>query len=97
MVGGNIGSITIQDFLNMDVSRFGNQETLSALGALGTRKFVKNWANPNYVHLKALKRYVDDIPNSIRAHHDDIVAGRRGFEGHMRMIGDGAYNVEGWL
>ena len=36
-----------------------------------------------------------DIPNAIRAQYDDIIAGRKGFDGQVRDLGDGTYIVTG--
>ena len=94
-VEGNIQSTTIEEFLKKDVSCFGNHQILSWLGKMGTRRFVQNWAYPNYVYLKSLKRYAMDIPNAIRAQYDDIIAGRKGFDGQVRDLGDGTYIVSG--
>ena len=59
------------------------------------RRFVQNWAYPNYVYLKSLKRYAIDIPNAIRAQYDDIIAGHKGFDRQVRDLGDGTYIVTG--
>ena len=66
-VEGFIQSTTMEEFLKKDVSCFGNHQILFWLGKMGTRRFVQNWAYPNYVYLKSLKRYAMDIPNAIRA------------------------------
>ena len=44
------------------------------------QRFVHNWAYPNYVHLKALKRYASDIPNTIKAQYEDIIVRQKDFE-----------------
>ena len=62
------------EFLKKDVSRFDNHLILFWLGKMETRRFVQNWAYPNYVYLKSLKWYAIDIPNAIRAQYDDIIA-----------------------
>ena len=85
----------MEEFLKKDVSRFGNHQRLSWLGKMGTRRFVQNWAYPNYVYLKSLKRYAIDIPNAIRAQYNDIIAGRKRFDGQVRDLGDGTYIVTG--
>ena len=85
----------MEEFLKKDVSCFGNHQILSWLGKMGTRRFVQNWAYPNYVYLKSLKRYAMDIPNAIQAQYDDIIAGRKGFDEQVRDLGDGTYIVTG--
>ena len=62
-----------------------------------TKSFINHWASPLYVHVSALKKYVKEIPATLRAHHKDIVSGRRGFFGKVRMIGDTTYALSGWL
>ena len=63
----NIQSTTIEEFLKKDVSSLGNHQILSWLEKMGTKRFMKNWAYPNYVYLKSLKWYAIDISNAIRA------------------------------
>ena len=92
-VEDNIQSTTMEEFLKKDVSRFGNHQILSWLEKMDTKRFVQNWAYPNYVYLKSLKRYAMNIPNAIRAQYDDIIAGRKGFDGQVRDLGDGTYIV----
>ena len=95
-VEGNIQSTTMEEFLKQDVSRFGNHQILFWLGKMATKRFVQNWAYPNYVYLKSLKRYaIIDIPNAIRVQYDDIIAGRKGFDRQIRDLGDGTYVVTG--
>ena len=45
--------------------------------------------------MKSLKWYAIDIPYAIRAQYDDIIAGRKGFDGQVRELGDGTYIVIG--
>ena len=45
--------------------------------------------------MKSLKRYAIDIPNAIRAQYNDIITGRKGFDGQVRDLGDGTYIVTG--
>ena len=94
-VEGNIQSTTMEEFLKKDVSRFDDHHILYWLGKIGTKRFVHNWAYPNYVYLKSLKRYAIDIPNAIRAQYDDIIVERKGFDGQVKDVGDGTYIVTG--
>ena len=49
---GNIASYNkINDFLHIDVSRFGEHDTLVALRQLGTKNFINHWASPLYVYV----------------------------------------------
>ena len=50
---------------------------------------MQNWAYPNYIYLKSLKRYAIDILNAIRAQYNDIIAGQKGFDRQVRDLGDG--------
>ena len=83
----------MEEFLKKDVSRFGNHQILSWLGKIGTKRFMQNWAYPNYVYLKSLKRYAINIRNAIQAQYDDIIVGWKGFDGQVRDLGDGTYIV----
>ena len=95
---GNIASYKkIKDFLQIDVSRFGEHDTLVALGQLGTKNFISHWASPLYVYVSALKKYAEEIPGAIRAHHRDIVNGGKGFLGKVKLIENGTYSLKGWL
>ena len=66
-------------------------------GQLATKIFINHWASPLYVHVSALKKYVKEIPEDLRAHHKDIVSKGRGFSGKVKMIGDTTYALSGWL
>ena len=77
--------------------RFGDHDTLVAMGQLATKSFINHWASPLYVHESTLKKYVKDIPAALRAHQKDIVSGRRGFSAKVRMIGNTTYALSGWL
>ena len=84
-------------FMQINVERFGDHDTLVALGQLATKSFINHWASPLYVHVSALKKYMKEIPTALRAHHKDIVSRGRGFSGKVRMIGDTTYALSGWL
>ena len=84
-------------FLQINVERFGDHDTLVALGQLATKSFINHWASPLYVHILALKKYVKEIPVALRVHHKDIVSEGKGFSGKMRMIGNTTYALSGWL
>ena len=95
---GSIASYkTMEAFMGIDVARFGDHDTLVALGMLGTKSFISHWASPLYVHVSALKKYAEEIPLAVRAHHKDIVSGGQGFKGKVKHIGDHAYSLPGWL
>ena len=59
-------------FLQTNVKRFGDHDTLIALEQLATKSFINHWASPLYVHVLALKKYVKEIPAAFRAHHNDM-------------------------
>ena len=97
-IEGSISSYkTMEAFMGIDVARFGDHDTLVALGMLGTKSFISHWASPLYVHVSTLKKYGEEIPLAVRAHHKDIVSGGQGFKGKVRHIGDHAYSLPGWL
>ena len=87
----------MEDFVKIDVTRFGDHDTLVALGQLGTRSFISHWSSQLYVSVTALKKYAHEIPTALRTHHRDIVKGGSGFLGKVKVIGDQAYAVSGWL
>ena len=87
----------IEDFVKIDVTQFGDHDTLVALCQLGTRSFISHWSSQLYVRVSALKKYAHEIPAALRAHHHDIVKGGRGFSGKVKVIGDETYAVSGWL
>ena len=95
--GRTTGYKKMDAFMQINVKRFGNHDTLVALGQLATKSFINHWASPLYVHVSALKKYVKEIPAALRAHHKDIVSGGRGFSSKVRMIGDTTYALSGWL
>ena len=49
------------------------------------------------MYLKSLKWYAINIPNAIRAHYDDIIVGRKGFDRQIRDLRDGIYVVTGLI
>ena len=54
---GNIASYKrLKEFLQIDVSRFGEHDTLVALGQLGTKNFISHWASPLYVYVLTTKK-----------------------------------------
>ena len=87
----------IDAFMQINVECFGDHDTVVAWGQLGTKSFINHWASPLYVHILALKKYMKEIPAALRAHHQDIVSGGRGFFGKVKMIGDTTYALSGWL
>lgn len=95
--GRTSGYKKMEEFMNINVERFGGHDTLVALGQLGTKSFINHWASPLYVHVSALKKYAIEIPVAIRAHHKDIVSGGTGFSGKVKMIGATTYGLSGWL
>ena len=82
-------------YIQINVERFGDHDILVALGQLATKSFINHWASPLYVHILALKKYVKEIPATLRAHHKDIVSGGRGFLRKVKMIGDTTYALSG--
>ena len=72
--GRTIGYKKIDAFMQINVKRFGEHDTLVALGQLATKSFITHWAPLLYVHVSALKKYVKEIPVALRAHHKDIVS-----------------------
>ena len=87
----------MEDFVKIDVTRFGDHDTLVALGQLGTRSFITHWSSKLYVHVSALKKYTHEIPAALRAHHRDIVKGGTGFSRKVKFVGEQTYSVSGWL
>ena len=69
--------------MHISVERFGDHDTLVALGQLGTKSFINHLASPLYVHVSALlyvhvsalKKYAKEILAALRAHHKDIISG----------------------
>ena len=41
----------MEDFMKIDITRFGEHGTLVALGQLGTRTFIDHWSSPMYVRV----------------------------------------------
>ena len=95
--GRTTGYKKMDVFMQINVERFGDHDTLVALGKLATKSFINHWASPLCIHVSELKKYVKEIPAALRAHHKDIVSGGRGFSGKVRMIGDTTYALSGWL
>ena len=87
----------MDSFMQINVKHFGDHDTVVTLGQLATKSFINHWASPLYVHVSALKKYVKEIPAALRAHHQDIISGGRGFSGKVKMIGDTTYALSGWL
>ena len=87
----------MEDFVKIDVTRFGDHDTLVALGQLGTRSFITHWSSQLYVRISALKKYTHEIPATLRAHHQDIVKGGTGFSEKVKLVGEQTYSVSGWL
>ena len=87
----------MEDFVKIDVTRFGDHDTLVALGQLGMRSFISHWSSQLYVRVLVLKKYAHEIPAALRAHDRDIVKGSSGFSGKVKVIGDQTYAVSGWL
>ena len=83
--------------MKIDLTRFGDHETLVTLGQLGTRSFISHWSSQLYVHVSVLKKYAHEIPAALRAHHRDIVKGGTRFSGKMKVIGDQTCSMSGWL
>ena len=77
----------MEDFVKIDVIRFGDDDTLVTLNQLGTRSFITHWSSQLYVHISALKKYIHEIPAALRTHHQDIVKGGIGFFGKVKLIG----------
>ena len=95
--GRSIGYKKMDAFMQINVERFGDHDTLVALRQLATKSFINHWASPLYVHVSAWKKYVKEIPATLKAHHKDIVSGGRGFSRKVKMIGDTTYALSGWL
>ena len=87
----------MEDFLKIDITRFGKHDTLVALDQLGTWTFINHWSFPLYVRMSALKKYASEIPGSVRAHYRDIMNGGTGFSGKVKLIGEHTYSLSGWL
>ena len=64
---------------------------------MGTRSFIIHWSSQLYVRVSALKKYTHEIPAALRAHHQDIVKRGTGFFGKVKLIGEQAYSMSGWL
>ena len=73
--GRTTGYKKMDAFMQINIERFGNHDTLVALGQLAIKNFINHWASPLYVHVSALKKYMKEIPAALRAHHKDIVSG----------------------
>ena len=95
--GRSIGYKKMNAFIHINVERFGDHNTLVALGQLATKSFINHWASSLYVYVSALKKYVKEIPIALRAHLKDIVFGGKGFSGKVKRIGDTTYALSGWL
>ena len=87
----------MEDFVKIDVTWFGDHDTLVALGQLGTRSFITHWSSQLYVRVSALKKYTHEVPAALRAHHRDIVKGGTIFSGKVSLVGEQTYSVSGWL
>ena len=87
----------MEDFVKIDVTQFGDHDTLVALNQLGTRSFITYWSSQLYVRESALKKYTHEISAALRAHHRDIVKGGTGFSGKVKLVGEQIYSVSGWL
>ena len=59
----------MEEFVKIDVTRFGNHDTLVALGQLGTKNFIMHWSSQLYVRVSTLKKYTHEIPTALKAHH----------------------------
>jgi hypothetical protein len=76
---GNIASHKkIKDFLQIDISRFGEHDTLVALGQLGTKSFISYWISSLYVYVSTLKKHAEEIQGAISIL---VIAFRGGCEG----------------
>ena len=60
--GRTTGYKKMDAFMQINVERFGDHDTLVALGQLATKSFINHWASPLYVHVSTLKKYVREIP-----------------------------------
>ena len=87
----------MEDLVKIDVTRFGDYETMVALDELGTRSFISHWNSQLYIRVVALKKYTHEIPPALRAHQRDIVKRGTEFSGKVKLIGDQTYFVSGWL
>ena len=87
----------MEDFMKIDITRFGEHDTLVALDQLDTRTFINHWSSPLYVRVSALKKYASEIPGAVRAHYQDIVNGGTRFSGKVKLIGEHSYTLRGWL
>ena len=87
----------MEDFMKIDITRFGEHDTLVALGQLGTRTFINHWSSPLYVRVSALKKYASEILGAVRAHYRDIMNGGTGFFGKVKLIGEHSYSLSDWL
>ena len=87
----------MEDFVKIDVTRFGDHNTLVTLGQLGMRSFIAHWSSQLYVRVSALKRYTHEISAALRAHHQNIVKGGTRFSRKVKLVGEQTYSVSGWL
>ena len=94
--GRTTGYKKIDAFMEVNVERFGDHDTLVGLRQLATKSFINHWASPLYVHVSALKKHVKEIPAALRAHYKDIVSGGSGFSGKVKMFGDTSYALSGY-
>ena len=94
--GRTTGYKKMDTFMEVNVERFGDHDTLVGLGQLATKSFINHWASPLYVHVSALKKYVKEILAALRAHHKDIVSGGSGFSRKVKMFGDTSYALSGY-
>ena len=92
-----IGYKKMEAFMEISVERFGDHDTLVALGQLGTKNFINHWASPFYVLVSILKKYAKEIPATLRAHYKDIVSKQTRFCGKVKMIGNRTYGLSEWL
>ena len=83
--------------MKIDVTRFGDHDTLVALDQLGTKSFISHWSSQLYVRVSTLKMYIHEISAALQAHHRDIVKGGTEFSGKVKLIGDQTYSMSGWL
>ena len=86
----------MEEFVKIDVTRFGDHDTFLALGQLGTRSFITHWSSQLYVRVSTLKKYTHEISAALRAHHQDIVKGGTGFSRKTKLVGDQTYSVSDW-
>ena len=65
----NVVDKKIKDLVKIDVTRFGDHDTLVALVQLGTRSFISHWSSQLYVWVSTLKKYTHEILAALRVHH----------------------------